>query len=311
MKEAPLVSVITPCFKTERYLDVFLNALPRQTFFSKTQFVLDMNAPSQLEIQILKSFQKSHPDRLKVIISEKVANISTSMNRSIHNSDADTLAIWNVDDLRSDESLENQYTALKASNKPSFTVDSFEVVNKFGDRSGRVVDHKNLTQDDLLTGMFLGPFFMFSKEMINKIGYFDEQLYSGADFDFAIRLAWAVNPVYPLGVAGYYLDEGMGASTRPNSLQALERTVIELRYGIFHKIDPSFIYPASRYVIPLILNDNKFVDLKSVFKDYDDYIDARLKQIEGHFSGSFYKLVRKKFISYAKSILKLIVRFGR
>ena len=31
--------------------------------------------------------------------------------------------------------------------------------------------------------------------------------------------------------SGYYLNEGMGASTRP-TVQPLERTVIEMRYGI-------------------------------------------------------------------------------
>lgn len=280
MTEKPLVSVITPCFKTERYLELFLNHLPQQTIFGQTQFVLDMNAPSDLELQILRNFQKSYPDRLKVLCSEEVANISTSMNRSILNSDADTLAIWNVDDLRTDHSLENQYHTIRNHEGPAFTLDSFEIVNKFGQKSGRVVKHVNLTKDELLSGMYLGPFFMFSKELLEVVGYFDEQLYSGADFDFAIRLARAVDPVYPTGVAGYYLDEGMGASTRPNSLQTLERTVIELRYGIFHKIDEKFVYPASRYVIPCILNSGQFVPLSALFRDYNKFISGNLARIE-------------------------------
>jgi len=270
-----------------------------------------MNAPSQLELKILKNFLDSYPDRIKVLHSKEVANISTSMNRSIQNSDADTLAIWNVDDLRSSDSLENQYLALQAHGKPSFTVDSFEVVNKFGQISGRVVKHEDLTQDELLTGMYLGPFFMFSKEIIEIIGYFDEQLYSGADFDFAIRLARAVDPVFPAGVAGYYLDEGMGASTRPNSLQALERTVIELRYGIFHKIDRRFIYPASQYVIPSILNGGQYVSLSAIFRDYSDYIGKKLAQNEERYIEPIYDRIRQKLLFVFKKILKNIKRTGR
>lgn len=297
MTEKPLVSVITPCFKTERYLEVFLNHLPQQTIFERTQFVLDMNAPSDLELEILRNFRKSYPERLKVLCSKKVVNISTSMNRCVVNSDADTLAIWNVDDLRTEHSLENQYHTIRNHKSPAFTIDSFEVVNTFGQKSGRIVKHANLNKDELLSGMYLGPFFMFSKELIEVVGYFDEQLYSGADFDFAIRLARAVDPVYPTGVAGYYLDEGMGASTRANSLQPLERTVIELRYGIFHKIDENFIYPASRYVIPYIVNSGQFVSLSSLFRDYNEFVSGNLAQIEARNIEKFRHRIFRKILS--------------
>jgi GT2 family glycosyltransferase len=310
MMNRPLISVITPCFRTEKYLEVFLNHLPLQTIFKDVQFVLDMNAPSELERQTVSEFQKAHPDQIKVLYSDEVANISSSMNRAIHNSDADFIAIWNVDDLRTDSSLENQYLTLQALGRPSFTIDSFEVVSKFRLESGRLVRHENLTQEDLLSGMYLGPFFMFSKALIEEIGYFDEQLFSGADFDFAIRLARAAEPVYPLGVAGYYLDEGMGASTRPNSLQALERTVIELRYGIFHKIDFRYVYPATQYVVPSVLKGGQYVEVSALFSDYHNYISQKLKHLESDSIDKLHHRISKK-VRFLFSRFKRIVGFGR
>ena len=53
--------------------------------------------------------------------------------------------------------------------------------------------------------------------------------------------------------SGYYLNEGMGASTRPNSKQPLERTVIEMRYGI-DVIEPRLIAEARNYDIENIHN---------------------------------------------------------
>jgi glycosyltransferase involved in cell wall biosynthesis len=310
MSKRPLVSVITPCFRTEKYLQVFLNHLPQQTIFKQTQFVLDMNAPSRLEIQIASDFQKSYPDQVKVLYSNEVANISTSMNRALHNSDSDFVAIWNIDDLRTNSSLENQYQKLQELGKNSFTIDSFEIVGKFGQESGRLVMHENLTQEDLLSGMYLGPFFMFSKELVDEIGYFDEQLFSGADFDFAIRLARAAEPVYPPGLAGYYLDEGMGASTRPNSLQALERTVIELRYGIFHKIDPRLVYRASQYVIPSLLKGDQYVELSVLFKGYTEYISDKLARFDIDKNENLHRRIRRKILSGWNNF-KRIVGFGR
>jgi glycosyltransferase involved in cell wall biosynthesis len=308
MTGLPLVSVITPCFKTERYLETFLDQLSEQTFFEQTQFVLDLNAPNQLERKIINKYLNIYPERIKVLYSEKVANISTSMNRAIRNSDAKFVAIWNVDDLRTNNSLEVQYLTMLASKKLSFTVDSYEVVSKFGSQSGRLVKHEDIPENMLLTGMYLGPFFMFSKELIDQIGYFDEQLYSGADFDFAVRLARATTPVYPEGVAGYYLDEGLGASTRPNSLQPLERTVIELRYGIFHKIDERFVYPASQYVIPAILNDGQFVELSALFKDYNNYVRIKLEQTERNEIESYSSKILKKLYFAFIYVLKIAIK---
>ena len=59
-------------------------------------------------------------------------------------------------------------------------------------------------------------------------------------------------------ILGYYLNEGLGASTRPDSKQPLERTVIEMRYGI-RILEDRFV-PAARenYDIEnIIINDEK------------------------------------------------------
>ena len=127
---------------------------------------------------------------------------------------------------------------------------------------------------------------------------------------FAIRLARAAEPVYPLGVAGYYLDEGMGASTRPNSLQALERTVIELRYGIFHKIDFRYVYPATRYVIPSVLKDGKYVEVSALFGDYHKYISQKLKRFDSDNIDKLHHRISKK-VHFLFSRFKRIAGFGR
>ena len=41
--------------------------------------------------------------------------------------------------------------------------------------------------------MLLGPFFMFRKSLLSKIGKFDEQFFTGNDYDLAMRLVRAGN----------------------------------------------------------------------------------------------------------------------
>ncbi len=101
--------------------------------------------------------------------------------------------------------------------------------------------------------MILGPFFMFRKSILEKTKVFDEQLVSGNDYDLALRLAFNGKGMHIPHNSGYYLNEGLGLSTRPDSKQALERTVIELRYGL-DVIEPRLLPARKEYDIERIHN---------------------------------------------------------
>ena len=128
----PLVSTITPCFNMKRYLKTFLEWLPKQTFFEKLEVVLDHNEPDAEEIQWVKEFQQQYPNRLKHIIVEKVDPIGTSMNRCIKESSGDFLTIWNIDDLRTDNSIELQANLLTNNSNLDIAYGNYIVVNEFG-----------------------------------------------------------------------------------------------------------------------------------------------------------------------------------
>ena len=45
----PLVSTITPCFRMKRYLQGFLESLPKQTFFEQLEGMLDHDESTEEE----------------------------------------------------------------------------------------------------------------------------------------------------------------------------------------------------------------------------------------------------------------------
>ena len=104
---------------------------------------------------------------------------------------------------------------------------------------------------------------MFRKSLIEKSGVFDEQFISGADYDLALRLVRNGKAHFMPDVLGYYLNEGLGQSTKPDSKQALERTAIELRYGV-RVLDQSLVESAKdNYDIEnIIINDEKIPAIK-------------------------------------------------
>ncbi len=307
-----LVSSITPCFRMKPYLKRFLDELPKQTIFNQIEIVLDHNEPDEEEISWVKDFQQKYPGRIKHIIVPKVEPIGNSMNRCINESNGELLTIWNVDDLRTPNSLELQLKLLQENPDVGVAYGDYKVVRSFGATEGSIV-HDEPIGEETTRSMIIGPFLMFRKNLIEKTGLFDESLKSGADFDLAIRLGFHTKAKMVNGLIGYYLNEGKGASTRPGSLQSVERTVIELRYGIFDKIDYDLVSRTVTYSIPYLTVNGEKVSVSNFVPKYKELIDLRrekwLKKGMRKFilqKVTFYKPIRAFLVTTAKKILQKI-----
>ena len=143
------------------------------------------------------------------------------------------------------------------------------MINKFKRKKGNIVDESKRSHSEFLRGMLLGPFFMFRKSLLSKIGKFDEQFFTGNDYDLAMRLV-RVGSYFCLDeTIGYYLNDGTGLSTNPNSLQPIERTAIELRYNL-PVIDKSLIDVASKsYDVDNLYYDSKKIPVKQIMSAFE------------------------------------------
>tara|TARA_R100001480_G_scaffold68722_1_gene80040 strand:- start:237 stop:1013 length:777 start_codon:yes stop_codon:yes gene_type:complete len=254
------VSTITPCYNMSKYLKGWLWNLSAQTH-KDLEVILDHNDPTEEEIKWIEDYNKKH-DNIVHIQVEGVDPIATSMNRCIEFAEGDYLCIWNVDDLRTSDSIEVMAKALDDNPDVDFVYGNYFIVPEFGATNGQFVDESG-RENELKTGMILGPYFMFRKSILKKSGVFDEQLVQGADYDLALRLAFNGKGLHLPTNLGYYLNEGLGQSTKPNSKQPLERTVIELRYNI-KVLEPNLVPYTRTYDVENIIVDEKKIPVANL-----------------------------------------------
>ena len=245
------VSTITPCYNMSKYMKGFLDNLSTQTH-KDLEIVLDHNDPSDEEVKLVEEYNEQYDNILHIKV-EGVDPIGTSMNRCIEYATGDYLCIWNVDDLRTPDSIEVMAKALDENPEVDFVYGNYIIVPRFGGTEGQYVDETG-REDELTTGMILGPYFMFRKSILERSGVFDEQLVQGADYDLALRLALNGKGLHLPVNLGYYLNEGLGQSTKPNSKQPIERTVIELRYKI-RVLEPHLVPYTREYDVDNIIVD--------------------------------------------------------
>ena len=254
------VSTITPCYNMSKYMKGFLDNLSTQTH-KDLEIVLDHNDPSDEEVKLVEEYNEEYDNILHIKV-EGVDPIGTSMNRCIEYATGDYLCIWNVDDLRTPDSIEVMAKALDENPDVDFVYGNYVIVPNFGGTEGQYVDETG-REDELTTGMILGPYFMFRKSILEKSGVFDEQLVQGADYDLALRLALNGKGLHlPINL-GYYLNEGLGQSTKRNSKQPIERTVIELRYNI-RVLEPHLVPYTREYDIMNIIVDEEKIAVSNL-----------------------------------------------
>jgi hypothetical protein len=269
------VSTLTSCYKMKDYLKNFLESYTQQTFFKRMEIVLDHQEPSKYEIKLIKNFQKKYPGRLKHLISNKVIPLYCSWNRCARLAKGKYLTVWNIDDLRTDNSIQIQYDKLKKS-KAGFVYGNYTNVIKFGDKSGNFVDYSRLSKSELTRSMILGPFYMFKKNLWSKLGFFDEQFKIAGDFDFAIRLALSSSGKMINENLGYYLNNKKGLSTRAGRSQSIEKDQVHFRYGIFNKVEKKNFQHLLGFEARQLLFHKKFTPINKFLKQYEKFIKKRI-----------------------------------
>ena len=253
------VSTITPCYNMSKYMKGFLDNLSTQTH-KDLEIVLDHNDPSDEEVKLVEEYNEQYDNILHIKV-EGVDPIGTSMNRCIEYATGDYLCIWNVDDLRTPDSIEIMAKVLDDNPDIDLVYGNYVIVSKFGDTNGQFVDVEPHIPE-LKEGMILGPFFMFRKSLIEKSGLFDEQLIQGPDYDLALRLVRNGKAHFMPDNLGYYLNEGLGMSTKPNSKQPIERTVIELRYNV-RVLEPQLVPHTREYDVENIIVDEEKIPVSN------------------------------------------------
>ncbi len=270
MYDSPRVSIILSTYKSEKYLVDQLRSIEKQSIWNDAELIVAANEPNDAEKEILEQYNTQWRDQVEIVVIPR-ETLYASWNRCIRLARSGLLAIANVDDIRAPESIEIQVSALEETQTINFCYGPFVIVRQFRAEDGDIVLPPEFDNVEFTRSMHLGPFFVWRKKVNGEIQYFDEQFHSGGDFDFAIRLAIHGRGVLVDDLLGYYLDTGSGLSTG-SDLQPIERTVIELRYGIYDKIDYDFLLDALKYNVSSCNVKGEWHEVSQLIPEYDKFI---------------------------------------
>jgi glycosyltransferase involved in cell wall biosynthesis len=271
------LSVLVSIFKGEAFLPLFLDNLAQQSLFLHLEVILVANEPSPLEKETLAAFKTKFADRVKLIEVSNRESLGASWNRAWSVATAPCLAIWNIDDRRAPDSLERQLGAISQSDW-AICYGDYVRVGHYGDEAGVVRATPEYSPRHFARSFAQGgAFWVLRRDLNEKAGFFDEQFSVAADMDYSLRVAGlGLRMGKANGILGYFTDSAQGLSTRDAGRQAaLERTAVQLRYGVYDKVDPALRTEAAGYRIDAIQSFGKWRPLAEYLPDHEGHLRRR------------------------------------
>ncbi len=278
MSFIPALSILTSVYRGEDFLEPFFGNLRAQTLFPELELVLVLNEPSQLEKRTVKDFSAKFLQQVRVVNVAKVESLGASWNRAWDLARAPYLAIWNIDDRRLPDSLGQQLASLKQNSNWVLCYGDYLAVPTYGEEKGKRRRTPLYTVSHFARAFAQGgAFWVFRRDVYEKIGYFDEQFKVGPDMDLSLRIAArGLEMGRCEGLLGYFTDAAQGLSTRDGAkLSVIERTTIQLRYGVYDKVHDLSRKGAQEIRADEIKSFGVWHNLNEYLPNYEDYLSLR------------------------------------
>ncbi len=241
-----LITALVTTYNSERFMRGLLEDLESQTIAEQLEIVVvDSNSP-QNERAIIEEFQQRY-DNIVYIRTDKRETSHASWNHCIHAARGKYLTIACTDDRHRPDAFELMVRVLDE--YPEYGLvyaDSLitNIENETFERNSATkrYDWPDYNLGTSLSSCIFGPQPVWRREVHDKAGYFDPELWIAGDHDLFIRIAWHCGAVHLRETLGLFLQRNDSNSGRDNSEDVI-RDVSQVMRLYRKQIPITEVYP--------------------------------------------------------------------
>lgn len=182
--EDNLVSIILPTYNGEKYICEAIDSIIGQTYTNWELIVVD-DCSKDATLQIVNEYSR-RDNRIKVIHNSNNCKLPQSLNVGFHNSKGDLLT-WTSDDNRFlPNAIEVMQQYFRDNNGTYMVLADMYEIDANGTRIGNGCLQWN--EQNLCVKNIVGACFMYTRDVYEKIGDYDVNLFCAEDYDYWIRV---------------------------------------------------------------------------------------------------------------------------
>jgi glycosyltransferase involved in cell wall biosynthesis len=195
LQTIPAISVVLSVYNGGEYLKESVSSVLSQNF-KDFEFLINDDYSSDGSWEYLQGLQH---EKVKVYRQERNRGLFPCLNELIARSSGTLVKLWSQDDIMKPGCLETIWNFHQGYPGIGFSYSEKEIIDEFGNIiPPRYIDHtpKILSSDEhariaLYTGSIAGNIanVCLSRDALDKVGYFHEEMKISADFDMWVRIA--------------------------------------------------------------------------------------------------------------------------
>lgn len=175
-----LVSIITPCYNSEKTIGQTLDCMVHQTYQNYEYIIID-GASKDSTMDIINQYSPLYGEKLKVV-SEPDDGIYDAMNKGIMMATGQLIGIVNSDDYYENDAIENMVAAMK-DDKYQILYGFLRCLENNQEVKVELYNHNNLNNK-----MITHPTCFVTKSVYEDYGMYDTSYRSSADYEFMLRV---------------------------------------------------------------------------------------------------------------------------
>ena len=171
MNHTPLVSIITPCYNADKYIEATIKSVLSQTY-KNWEMVIVEDASSDNSFDVISQYVEKD-NRIKLIQNSSNIGAASSRNKAIEYASGKYIAFLDSDDIWFSDKLEKQIMLMKNDNI-IMSYSAYETIDKEEHTIGCFSVPSKVTYADMLKTSTIGTLTMvYDAEVIGKC-YFKE-----------------------------------------------------------------------------------------------------------------------------------------
>ncbi|MCJ7735587.1 MAG: glycosyltransferase [Anaerolineales bacterium] len=209
MDKKPLVSIVTPSFNQQQYLEQTIQSVLDQAYPALEYFVVDGGSKDG-SIEIIKKYQ----DQLSGWISEPDQGQTDAINKGFARSQGEIMAWLNSDDIYLPGAIRSAVAFLQDNPEVGMVYGDTNLIDgtgrKIGDFNARQTSYQRLMRG----GVYIPqPAAFWRRELWNKSGPLDPAYYFAMDYDLWVRFAKIARIQYTPQLWASFRIHGEGKTT--------------------------------------------------------------------------------------------------
>ena len=228
-KSSPLVSIVIPCFRGEKYLSEAIDSCCRQTYENIEIIVVDDCSPDRCAA--IAEEHGANDARVKLVRREQNGGVSAAFNSGFDVAGGSFFTRLAQDDLLKPNAIETLVNCLLENPHAGLAYADMEFVDADGDLLH--VMHTELPENALLPANRIGLCVMWRRDVWDQVGRFDSKCDFAEDYDYWLRASEVCRFVRcdcePLLQFRYHADQ-MSIKARRRHEQRTARAHLKMRW---------------------------------------------------------------------------------